>query len=352
MRKLEGELKYRKSTSTHSRPVVGSVPNFCGVTIKEEPRSLEDFDNDSQSESSNFFSSQAIESDRSEGTSVRSSDRDSLGSHLNCYTLSDVTPDRSSLNSLIDPAWFPNSCDLGQDGEDVPVPRETNNPIAPLGHTPVIRTMAQESRRKARKQLRREKRIARINNLPSVPIDEAKVEANSILAPIITDVGPLDVSHLSSVNPVAKPALSLTSTDLPQAASIILTMPVSNSVGESVGEIPVPPDTPDAIFGLDEVAMASLAEEVRASIEDVDNWPRGLILLRNSMAEASFRQLLFTSISRSLNQEKKVLSSNLTPFSTPIVRHDILSRVSSLNYKLLLLRQNRDKFVFPGSGQH
>ena len=83
------------------------------------------------------------------------------------------------------------------------------------------------------------------------------------------------------------------------------------------------------------------------SIEDVSCWPRGLILLRKTMAESSFRQLLFTGITRDLSHNSRILQQSLFPDTNPTTRHDILHRISSLAYKIRVLAQNRSRFALP-----
>ena len=90
VKELEAQLIQNKLT-----PVISTPSVIVDSIVKIEPR--DDLDStisnsDGQSECSHFVDSQAAESNRSERTSVRSSDGDSLGSHLDCYTLSDVTP--------------------------------------------------------------------------------------------------------------------------------------------------------------------------------------------------------------------------------------------------------------------
>ena len=124
IKELEELLQSRHPTSCSSTASL--------VPIKEEPSSSHegdaDGDDEMSSESSHFVTSQAVESGRSDATSVRSS-IESVGAY---ESLSSELTVNTSLDSLADPAWLPDFRDLDAVAEAVRTPRVKTNPIPGL----------------------------------------------------------------------------------------------------------------------------------------------------------------------------------------------------------------------------
>ena len=110
----------------------------------------------------------------------------------------------------------------------------------------------------------------------------------------------------------------------------------------------MPPSTPDPSVGLDEATKSGLFEEVRSAIEDICNWPDGLLIVRSEVDDVEFRLLLSRAVTREWSRLVRTLLFSAGDAASEMAKHKIRQEVNCLNYKIWVLTTNFANFVLPG----
>ena len=354
------------------------------ITIKEEPSYSHegdaDGDDEGSSESSHFVNSQAVESDRSDATSVHSS-IESVGAYDSISTEISVN---TSLNSLADPAWLPDLHDLDAVAEAAQTPRVKTNPMPGLKFRAPVKKRDRSSGMKVIKCSKvsstslSSPRFIPVTSLVKTPPSSRSIASPSSgtkLPAVNRSLSDLVVAstHCSSSSSrsnnvstyvsdicegfVVEPSrsalpprarITLSPSEIPRAIPVVPTVQaVESSTGVS-GAIPVPPSTRDPSVGLDEAIKSGLFEEVRSAIEDIGNWPDGLLIVRSEVNDAEFRLALSRAVIHDWSRLVRTLMFSVGGATSEMARHKIYQDINCLNYKIWVLTTNFSNFVLPG----